>query len=505
MAELQISCVTCGFFGFVDSLLRGRREWVEGGAVRDGRRARMPRLPHRRGARNQAPDKSSRTDGYQRRSSESWPASITNVSSSHPAASTRGSNVGPHLEVGVAPGVHSHMSRAGIETRNRARTRTFSPVCRGRVRCCASLVVPAMLSAGPTSDHRPRHRGRHGPRGRGLARSAERLREEEPDRALDAIGIARGATIADVGAGSGYFTVRLARRVGPTGRVYANDVQREMLERLDRRLKADNMSNVTLVLGEEADPKLPTAALDLVLMVDVYHELAQPQAMLRQLRAALKPDGRLVLVEYRKEDPTVPIRVEHKMSERPRHSRSSRPKASELDTVLDVLPRQQSSCSRCDVRSDPVCFVIDAVAQCRRWPFELIRCGAGELAICRLPLACGHSGSACWTATTQSEAAETRCRLALTGGTRRDRAHSGDRSEGHRRRRLRLACARGAWAAPLRDDGRRRTSEWGAREPRRQRARSGHLRYRLPPGTGPGPRPRRACAPSRRAHRPHIG
>ena len=167
----------------------------------------------------------------------------------------------------------------------------------------------------------------------------ERLREEEPDRALDAIGIARGATIADVGAGSGYFTVRLARRVGPTGRVYANDLQREMLERLDRRLKADNVSNVTLVLGEEADPKLPTAALDLVLMVDVYHELAQPQAMLRQLRASLKPDGRLVLVEYRKEDPTVPIRFEHKMS-KAEAQQELEAEGFELDTVLDVLPRQ---------------------------------------------------------------------------------------------------------------------------------------------------------------------
>jgi ubiquinone/menaquinone biosynthesis C-methylase UbiE len=167
----------------------------------------------------------------------------------------------------------------------------------------------------------------------------ERLREEEPDRALEVLGIPRGATVADVGAGSGYFTVRLARRVGPAGKVYANDIQREMLARLDRRIKADDIPNVTLVLGEEDDPKLPDAALDLILMVDVYHELAQPQVMLRKLRSALKPDGRLVLLEYRKEDPTVPIRFEHKMS-KAEAQLELEAEGFALDKVLGILPRQ---------------------------------------------------------------------------------------------------------------------------------------------------------------------
>jgi SAM-dependent methyltransferase len=143
---------------------------------------------------------------------------------------------------------------------------------------------------------------------------SERVAEEEPDRALDALGTLTGATVADVGAGSGYFTVRLAARVGPTGRVYANDLQPEMLKMLGARLARERIANVTLVQGAIDDPKLPSSSLDLVLMVDVYHELSEPQKMLRAVRAALKPGGRLVLLEYRKEDPNVPIRFEHKMT-----------------------------------------------------------------------------------------------------------------------------------------------------------------------------------------------
>jgi len=141
-----------------------------------------------------------------------------------------------------------------------------------------------------------------------------RVDEEEPDVALDAIRVARGSTVADVGAGSGYMTIRLSRRVGPTGKVYANDLQPEMLALLRTRLARARITNVEPILGTTDDPKLPPDALDLILMVDVYHELSQPQIMLRRLRASLKAGGRLVLLEYRKEDPAVPIRPEHKMS-----------------------------------------------------------------------------------------------------------------------------------------------------------------------------------------------
>lgn len=143
---------------------------------------------------------------------------------------------------------------------------------------------------------------------------SERELEEEPDHALDALGSLAGLTVADLGAGSGYFTVRLAARTGPKGRVYATDLQPEMLKLLASRLARENVRNVTLVQGAVDDPKLPPATIDLVLMVDVYHEFSEPQKMLRGIRAALKPGGRLVLLEYRKEDPDVPIRPEHKMS-----------------------------------------------------------------------------------------------------------------------------------------------------------------------------------------------
>jgi SAM-dependent methyltransferase len=143
---------------------------------------------------------------------------------------------------------------------------------------------------------------------------SERPSEEEPERALDLLAIPKGAVVADVGAGSGYMTVKLATRVGPTGKVYATDIQPEMLRLLRRRLSTLQVTNVTLVQGTVDDPLLPQSAIDLELLVDVYHEFSAPQAMLRHLRDALKPGGRLVLLEYRKEDPSIPIRPEHKMS-----------------------------------------------------------------------------------------------------------------------------------------------------------------------------------------------
>jgi ubiquinone/menaquinone biosynthesis C-methylase UbiE len=142
----------------------------------------------------------------------------------------------------------------------------------------------------------------------------ERLEEEAPDSALDVLAIPKGASVADVGAGSGYMTVRMAKRVGPTGTVYANDLQPQMLELLRRRLEREKITNVTLVQGTVDDPRLPPDSVDLELMVDVYHEFSQPQVMLRGLHKALKPGGRLVLLEYRKEDPSIPIRFEHKMT-----------------------------------------------------------------------------------------------------------------------------------------------------------------------------------------------
>ena len=131
---------------------------------------------------------------------------------------------------------------------------------------------------------------------------------------MSVLKIARGASVADIGAGSGFITERLSKRVGATGRVFANDVQPQMLQLLAKRLASKRIENVTLVQGAIDDPKLAPASVDLEIMVDVYHEFSQPQVMLRGLHSALKPGGRLVLLEYRKEDPSIPIRLEHKMT-----------------------------------------------------------------------------------------------------------------------------------------------------------------------------------------------
>ncbi len=145
----------------------------------------------------------------------------------------------------------------------------------------------------------------------------EREREEAPARAIAALDIRPGQTVADIGAGSGYYTVRLAELLGPNGRVYATDVQPAMLTLIKKKLDAQgsgNRADVSLVLGTPTESKLPDGAIDLALMVDVYHELAAPQNFLRSLKRALKPHGRLVLIEFRKESAWVPIREEHKMS-----------------------------------------------------------------------------------------------------------------------------------------------------------------------------------------------
>jgi SAM-dependent methyltransferase len=142
----------------------------------------------------------------------------------------------------------------------------------------------------------------------------EREQEEQPEAMLDALKIAPGATVADVGAGVGYTSLKLARRVGPTGTVYATDVQPEMLRMLVSNARAAGIKNVKPIRCSADDPKLPEGTVDLIVMVDVYHECSDPEATLHGLRKALKPGGRLVLVEFRGEDPDVPIKPEHKMT-----------------------------------------------------------------------------------------------------------------------------------------------------------------------------------------------
>lgn len=167
----------------------------------------------------------------------------------------------------------------------------------------------------------------------------DREQTEQPEKVLDALKIPEGATVADVGAGVGYFTWRLARRVGPKGRVIAVDLQQKMLDLMAENLRQRNITNVEMVLGGVLDPRLPEGAVDLALLVDVYHEFSEPEAMTLAIRRSLKPDGRLVLVEYRKEDPTVPILPLHKMSVKEVREEIE-PLGFQLRETLEFLPTQ---------------------------------------------------------------------------------------------------------------------------------------------------------------------
>lgn len=167
----------------------------------------------------------------------------------------------------------------------------------------------------------------------------EREHLEQPEKVLDTLQIAAGSVVADIGAGTGYYSLRLARRVGERGRVLATDIQPEMLSRLRTNMKKTGVSNIEPILSTPNDARLPVSQLDLVLMVDVYHELAQPQETMAQVRHALKPNGRLVLIEYRGEDPTVPIKPDHKMTLIQVRAELE-PLGFQLQQVFDFLPRQ---------------------------------------------------------------------------------------------------------------------------------------------------------------------
>jgi ubiquinone/menaquinone biosynthesis C-methylase UbiE len=167
----------------------------------------------------------------------------------------------------------------------------------------------------------------------------EREEEEEPDLAIRLLRLQRGSTVADIGAGSGYMTLRLARAVGATGRVYASDIQQGMLDLLQQNIAKAKVTNIVPILSTPDDPKLPPESIDLALMVDVYHELGQPQRVLQRIKESLKPGGRLALVEYRAEDPGVPILPEHKMT-KAQVKLELESEGFKQSRVYDDLPRQ---------------------------------------------------------------------------------------------------------------------------------------------------------------------
>lgn len=171
---------------------------------------------------------------------------------------------------------------------------------RALITLLACLGGERVLGAQKPATQKPQRKPRlFAPQDLGLLEPPDREAWQKPDQVMDALHVAEGTTVADLGAGGGWFTMRLARRVKQSGRVYAVDVQRLMKEAIERRVQREGLTNVTAVLGEELDPKLPPQALDAVLIVDAFHEMADPVVLLRNVARALKPRGRIGIIDYR--------------------------------------------------------------------------------------------------------------------------------------------------------------------------------------------------------------
>ena len=211
------------------------------------------------------------------------------------------------------------------------------------MRCCFTLAILGLIAAcaagqeSPVKDRkdgRYEWRARHDPNGIGkfymgreiayvMGHAAatwlerpEREEEENPKKLIELLKFREGEVVADIGAGSGYYTFRIANLVGSKGKILAVDIQKEMLDIIRARMKKDGVENVEPVLGEEADPKLKDNSVDTILLVDVYHEFAFPHEMTEKMVKSLKPGGRIVFVEFRLEDEKVPIKLVHKMTEK---------------------------------------------------------------------------------------------------------------------------------------------------------------------------------------------
>ena len=167
----------------------------------------------------------------------------------------------------------------------------------------------------------------------------QRDKEERPELLMSALQIRPGATVADVGSGTGYFTWRLAEQVGPKGKVFAVDVQQSMLDLTKTAVAEHKLSNVEYVLATESSPRLPERSVDLVFIAYAYHEFGDPDAMMAAIKRALRPGGRVVILEYAKESNIAPASPLHKMSfEEIR--REIEPMGFVVDQLLDFLPVQ---------------------------------------------------------------------------------------------------------------------------------------------------------------------
>ena len=161
------------------------------------------------------------------------------------------------------------------------------------------LGVWLAFASAPRAQERARHGRLFPPQDLGQLEGPDRDAWQKPDQVMDALGIADGSRVGDLGAGGGWFTIRIARRVGPNGVVYAEDIQRQMIEAIERRVQREGLTNVRTVLGTPADPRLPSNSLDAVLIVDAYHEMEDPVELFRNVGRALKPKGRLGVIDYK--------------------------------------------------------------------------------------------------------------------------------------------------------------------------------------------------------------
>jgi SAM-dependent methyltransferase len=173
-----------------------------------------------------------------------------------------------------------------------------------RVTLVVLLAAAALSAQQQPPQQRPQQHGRlFPPQDLGLLEAPDRDLWQHPDRVMDALALAEGDVVADIGAGSGWFTIRLARRVGPNGAVYAQDLQQEMLAAITRRVQREGLLNVRTVKGEETNPALPRSTFDAILLVDAFHEFKQPDRVpfLKELARSLKPDGRLGIIDFKLE------------------------------------------------------------------------------------------------------------------------------------------------------------------------------------------------------------
>ena len=178
-----------------------------------------------------------------------------------------------------------------------------------------------------------------GHQGAGWLERPEREIEEQPAKLIRALRLKGDEVVADIGAGSGYYTFRFATKV-PKGKVLAVEIQPEMLELLEKRKAATGIKNVELVLGKENDPAMGDSRVDLVVMVDVYHEFNYPFEMIESMVKSLKPGGRIAFVEFRLEDPAVPIKLVHKMTEKQLRKEMKDHPMLEHDETIETLPWQ---------------------------------------------------------------------------------------------------------------------------------------------------------------------